>query len=143
MRLPDQYSQRSTLRFNITPLIDVVFLLIIFFLVASHFVRNEQAEPVNLPSARQSLNDNEPATHRLTITIDSNGRLYVSGEPQTEQSIALQIEELSSRSAAAGLKPEVRIRSDRETEYRHVRLILERCAGLGISSIRFAVNNQQ
>ncbi|MBM4074764.1 MAG: biopolymer transporter ExbD, partial [Planctomycetes bacterium] len=45
MRLPSTQIQRG-LTFNITPLIDVVFLLIIFFLVASHFIRNETLEPV-------------------------------------------------------------------------------------------------
>ncbi|MCA9048548.1 MAG: biopolymer transporter ExbD, partial [Planctomycetaceae bacterium] len=40
VRIPSKVS-RSELQFNITPLIDVVFLLIIFFLVASHFARSE------------------------------------------------------------------------------------------------------
>ena len=139
MRLPSQFSQRSALRFNITPLIDVVFLLIIFFLVASHFVRNEQAEPVDLPVSRQGLSDEHPATNRLTITIDKPGQLFVAGEPQTNQTVVREIEHLEARAEANGAEPEVRIRSDRATSYRHVRTLLEHCAGLGIRSIRFAV----
>ena len=43
MRIPVRTQDRG-FAFNITPLIDVVFLLIIFFLVASHFIRNENVE---------------------------------------------------------------------------------------------------
>ena len=139
MRLPSQFSQRSALRFNITPLIDVVFLLIIFFLVASHFVRNEQAEPVDLPVSRQGLSDEHPATNRLTVTIDKPGQLFVAGELQTEQAVVRQIKELGTLSDAEDMPPEVRIRSDRQTEYGHVRNVIEHCARLGIRSIRFAV----
>ena len=80
MRRPSQFSNRRGLRFNITPLIDVVFLLIIFFLVASHFVRSENAEPVDLPTASQAVADEEPA-HRLTVTIRKDGSLFIGGKP--------------------------------------------------------------
>ena len=138
MRLPHD-RRRGPIEFNMTPMIDVVFLLIIFFLVASHFVRNEQAEPVDLPSARQGLSDDEPATYRLTITVDQLGNLFIAGEPQSNQAAVRQIEELDARAEANGAEPEVRIRSDRAASYRHVRTLLEHCAALGIRSIRFAV----
>lgn len=139
MRLPNQSAQRKPLRFNLTPLIDVVFLLIIFFLVASHFVRNEVREEVALPTAELGDRDLEAAANRLTVTVRQDGKLFIGGEPQSEQSISRQITELSTQAAAASAIPEVRIRSDRDAAYVHVRKLIERCAASNVRSIRFAV----
>ena len=140
MRLPTQYSQRTQLRFNITPLIDVVFLLIIFFLVASHFVRSEQAEPVNLPVATGGDNQHDEASHRLTVTIDRDGQMFISAEAQSQQSVFQRIEGLQAAAAAAGVNPEVRLRADRDSQCGSVRKLIEHCAARDIRSIQFAVS---
>jgi biopolymer transport protein ExbD len=76
---------RTTLRrrpgpqFNITPLIDVVMLLIIFFLVSSHFVRTENLEAVELPQATHSEEPPERVPHRLIVTITAEGMMHVGG----------------------------------------------------------------
>ena len=140
MRLPTQYSQRTPLRFNITPLIDVVFLLIIFVLVASHFVRSEQAEPVNLPAATGGDTRHDEALHRLTVTIDRDGQMFISAEAQSQQSVLQRIAGLQIAAAAAGVNPEVRLRADRDAQCGSVRKLIEHCAGRNIRSIQFAVS---
>lgn len=137
MRLPTQYNQRTPLRFNITPLIDVVFLLIIFFLVASHFVRSEQAEPVELPMATGGETDNEQAPNRLTITVAEDGRLFVAGEPQSMEQVLERIDGLSL--ADSDGVPEVRFRGHRDGQFGQIRKLIEHCAAKNIRSIRFAV----
>ena len=57
MRVPTRPRQPG-IRFNITPLIDIVFLLIVFFLAATHLTQNEKLEAVELPEASQ--NESEP-----------------------------------------------------------------------------------
>ena len=140
MRSPSLLAQRTPVRFNLTPLIDVVFLLIIFFLVASHFVRNEQAEPVSLPLALQGERDEEAAPHRLTVTVSRTGALFIGGQAQSEQTVTRQISELQEQAARVALPAEVRIRSDRDAPYRHLRTLLEQCAASGIRRILFAVS---
>ena len=137
MRLPTQYNQRTPLRFNITPLIDVVFLLIIFFLVASHFVRSEQAKPVELPMATGGETDNEQALNRLTITVAEDGSLFVAGEPQALEQVLERIDELSM-SDGNGV-PEVRFRGHKDGRFGQIRKLIEHCAAKNIRSIRFAV----
>ena len=127
------------MRFNLTPLIDVVFLLIIFFLVASHFVRNEVREEVALPLAELGDRDLEAAANRLTVTVRQDGQLFVGGEPHSEQSIARHISELSDQARATSATPEVRIRADRAASYVHVRKLIEHCAASNVRSLRFAV----
>lgn len=140
MRLPTRYHERPPLRFNITPLIDVVFLLIIFFLVASHFVRSEQAEPVELPLATAGEADNELAPHRLTVTINQQGNLFINGEARPEAVVKSRIEELQTAAASAGVTPEVRLRGHRDGRYGPMRQLIEHCAAHNIRSIRFAVS---
>lgn len=142
MRLPTQYSQRTPLRFNITPLIDVVFLLIIFFLVASHFVRSEQAEPVELPFAGSGTVDDDNSPYRLTITISRNGSLFINGEPHSEETVFERVANIQTTAAAAKVEPEVRIRPDRLGQHGPFRRLYEHCAKHNIRHIQFAVTTE-
>ena len=67
---------------SLTPLIDVVFLLLIFFLVATEFAEEEREFKVLLPDASEA----QPLTSKpreLFINIDSQGRYYVTGKVLT------------------------------------------------------------
>jgi biopolymer transport protein ExbD len=139
MRIISQSAQRASLSFNITPLIDVVFLLIIFFLVASHFVRNEKAAAVSLPESVQGRRDTETAARRLTITISSDGILSVSGVPLSDEQLTAHLSSLRDAAKRSGAPPEVRIRSDQQADYVHLRKLIERCAAYNIRNIQFAV----
>lgn len=140
MRLPTQYRQRTPLRFNITPLIDVVFLLIIFFLVASHFVRSEQAEPVDLPLAGSAKIDVENSPHRLTVTISRTGEYFIGGQPQSEVTVFERVAELRQSAEGADVEPEVRIRPDRLGQHGPFRRLYEHCAKHNVRRIQFAVS---
>ena len=143
MRLPDASLRRTPLRFNITPMIDVVFLLIIFFLVASYFIRSEQSKEVNLPVASKGQSDEISSPHRLTITIEPDGHLSIGGIRMSEQQILQRIEELNAAESVDRKQPEVRIRSDRNAKFGSIRTLIEHCAAHNIRSIRFAVTLPQ
>ena len=134
MRIPTR-PRGSGLRFNITPLIDVVFNLIIFFLVASHFVRSEKAEAVDLPDATQ-VEDEDEQSRNLVVTITAQEQLQVRGQSvqfaQVEQMI------LAGR-AEHGESFEVRIRADRSVPYRVVEPILLASVRAGVGQLKFAV----
>lgn len=148
MRLPDTSGQRAPFRFNITPMIDVVFLLIIFFLVASYFVRSEHSREVSLPDAQKGNPDEPTSEYRLTITVERDGQLSVAGNVVSEETIMQRIQQLKMTATAAEsdgqrpIRPEVRIRSDRDAKYAEIRKLVEHCAANGINSIRFAVASQ-
>jgi len=70
----DILDDADALDINITPLIDIVFLLLIFFMVSTTFVENE-AIKVNLPRASKNpAVHSEPAT--LSVAIDKAGQIY-------------------------------------------------------------------
>jgi len=72
MQIPQHNSNRKY-GFNMTPMIDVVFLLIIFFLVSSHLSRQESQLELELPTAASGQDDTDQETPRLTINVKSDG----------------------------------------------------------------------
>ena len=69
---------RDDLNINITPLIDVVFLLLIFFMVTTTFTR-ETRLLVNLPEADAAPSENLP--EQIEITVSRNGTYTINGRP--------------------------------------------------------------
>ncbi len=63
---------------NLTPLIDIVFLLLIFFMLTAHFVQDEAIE-IDLPEASSAEQFNENKIVR--ISIDKNNRIFLDDEP--------------------------------------------------------------
>lgn len=140
MRLPAQDSRHRALQFNITPLIDVVFLLIIFFLIASHFVRSEISDAVNLPYASRADSDDR-AAHRLTVSILADGSFSIGGIQVTQDSVLRRIARLAeTANGDESPAPEVRIRADRNESFGSIRPLIEQCARYEIRSIQFAVS---
>ncbi len=135
MRIPNLHAG-SSLRFNITPLIDVVFQLIIFFLVASHFVRHESHAPVELPDATRQERD-EDGPKRITITVTADGQLHLGETP-------VELAEVEALITAGERKSpgvfEVRLRGDKAVTYRAVEPILLACARAQVRHVKFAVN---
>jgi len=132
MRAPATNRGRS-LRFNITPLIDIVFLLVIFFLVSTHFVNSEHREEVALPEATES--DERPAApRRLVINVLVDGALRVNGRAVTID----DVRQLIAEEVAAGTDDyEVQIRGDRDVPYDKVEPLLLACAQQGVTRIGF------
>lgn len=67
----------QALTIDLAPMVDVVFLLIIFFMVSTTFINIEQALPVQLPQAQSSraITSDMP-----TVTIDANKQIFVAGK---------------------------------------------------------------
>ncbi|MFV0442056.1 MAG: ExbD/TolR family protein [Planctomycetaceae bacterium] len=130
MRVPTR--RRDTgLKFDITPLIDIVFNLVIFFLVATHFVSSEARETVDLPAA-SSTDQRPPAPRRLVISVLTDGRLSVSSH-----SVSIDdIEAMISEAAALGTADfEVQIRGDRAAAFDAIEPLLLACARHGVTRI--------
>ena len=132
------------LRFGITPLIDVVFLLIIFFLVASHFIRNERVEAVQLPETRNRPESTEESAHRLVVTITADQTLHVSGKavPLAEVETLIAAGQADAKGPRRGTF-EVQIRCDRTVPFRVVEPLLLACARNRVSSVKYSVISKQ
>ncbi len=135
MRVPRLGCDRSV-DFNVTPLIDVVFLLIIFFLVSSHLAQQETQLEIALPSASSSRKPNEQPVPRVTINVLADGQLLLGSETVDAAEISRRLQ-VERQEITADL--EVRIRSDRKIAYRHIEPLLLACAKAEIWNVSFAV----
>ena len=113
---------------SITPLIDVVFLLLIFFLVSSRFSEEERELDLNLPSVSEAL----PATlepSELVINIDREGRFFIDGAFRQSE----QVEQILRRAQTNNpLTQTVVIRGDRQTDWEAIATAMSLCKKVGI-----------
>jgi biopolymer transport protein ExbD len=119
-----------------TPMIDVVFLLIIFFLVSSHLAKQEAQMPLPLPTAVSGDQSAEQTPTRVTINVRADGTLVLSGRRVVKEQLQ---QRLSERLDEAGPQLQVRIRADRRVPYQYVEPIMLACARAGIWDVSFAV----
>jgi biopolymer transport protein ExbD len=135
MRVPNYPGSRGV-SINLTPMIDVTFLLIIFFLVSSHLAKQENFLPLELPVAGSGISDFSDRT-TLTIQIPSDGSYLVNNASvpldQMQNLILVKMEE-------NGKNPiRIRIRTDKSAAYAPIAKLLKLCAVTGNSDIVFAV----
>lgn len=134
MQIPRFVDGRGV-NFNMTPMIDVVFLLIIFFLVSSHLAKQETHVEVALPKAA-SGQEREPEPPHVTLNVRSDGQWLWGNRPVGERRL---LELLRQRRSAVGGPLIVRIRGDQQVPYRTVEPLLRACAKSGVREVRFAV----
>jgi len=139
MRAPTDQS-RGSVGFNMTPMIDVVFLLIIFFLVSSHLAQQEVQTELDLPRARTGQRTQQDDIRRIVVNVlpdaATGGQLVVAGRKVDQESLRALIE---FESAQTNGQVEIRIRCDRNIPYRLVEPIMVACARAGVWKVAFAV----
>jgi biopolymer transport protein ExbD len=139
MRAPSNLS-RGSLGFNMTPMIDVVFLLIIFFLVSSHLARQETQLELDLPEASTGEATREDDARRVVVNVlpdeRPDERIQVGGRRIAPGQLT---ELIRYESSQADGRLEVRIRSDRRVPYRSIEPILLACQRGGVWNVTFAV----
>ncbi len=113
---------------SLTPLIDVVFLLLVFFLVATRFAQEDRELEVQLPSASEA----RPLTEEpqeLFVNIDRDGNYFVSG-----QRLAAEEVEVALRQAVADnpVNQSVVIRADKRVPFDFVVTVMDLCNRAGV-----------
>lgn len=127
---------RKPVSMNMTPMIDVVFLLIIFFLVSSHLAQQETQLELALPTASTGNETVDGATERVTINLKEDGTVLLGAG---EASLADLDARLAYEREQAKLPIEVRIRADATIPFGEVKPALVACAKAGVWDVSFAV----
>lgn len=119
-----------------TPMIDIVFLLIIFFMTVSQITRTIDYP---LPLPRVTDGDQNSITSSITINLDRQGTIIVGGKPRTLSDTLSDIEKRLVNSDNNPKRIKIQIRCDRNCECRHVTQLLESLSKLGFTNVRSAV----
>lgn len=117
-----------------TSLIDVVFLLLIFFLVATNFTRREMDHSVTLPQSESGVKASQ-APSRLVINIREDSTLVVNGRVMAEGELRDMVKDFA---AAHPERPAV-IRADARVTYQAVMKVFGICRTGGVQSINLPV----
>ena len=134
MRIPIEQRVKTT-RLQMTPMIDVVFLLMTFFMIVAELGRQDQIEGLDLPRVEYAKLLDQGG--RLVICVLRDGAYYVGGQPRT-------LKELGDILIVhARLDPDepILIRADRRVAFKHIRAIIKRICGereIRIPNIAFA-----
>jgi len=123
---------------NLTPMIDIVFLLIIFFMVGTKFVEMEREIAVKVPEVTDSGNLS-PVLPKRVINVHHDGQISLDHRFVT-------IEQLGSELATARRQHEdlgVIVRADGEGAFQNVATVMNVCTQAGISKLGFSVKLAQ
>jgi biopolymer transport protein ExbD len=113
----------------LAPLLDVVLLLLIFFVVTTSFAESQMA--LDLPAAEAA----GPADHSaLAIEIDAVGAISIAGEPASLDVLARRLEE-----AEAVARP-IEIRADRLSKHEYFVTVLDLARQKGVEAIGITVD---
>ena len=118
---------------EMTPLIDVVFLLIIFFMVSTVFVDFSRRMDINLPSSKSSIIDEKPKT--LEIEMSKDKKIFLAGKPVT----ILGLEQALRKLDVKGKKQTAIISADKVLPYGEVIQVMGLLQKAGIPDISVAV----
>lgn len=118
--------------FNITPMIDLTFLLLIFFMVTSKLSKEQKKMDIALPLAASAVRP-EDLSNRDIINLDPQGVLHVGDRPLSDEQMR---EHLRDRfRASPPLK--IYLRADRETPGKRIREFMKLAGEAGAVSVIF------
>lgn len=137
MRIPS-HRLTSGVGINMTPMIDVVFQLIIFFLVASHLARQEAQLELPLPVADSGdlATEDRPS---VVVNVLQSGDVLLGGRAVAPA----QLEQQLGRLLQDETDMEIRIRADRRVAYRFVQPVMLACYRLGVKQVTYSVYRSQ
>lgn len=126
--------QREDMGLDMTPLIDIVFLLLIFFMVSTTFDHNSEIN-ITLPTASEKVVESKPDV--INVGINSNGEVYINNIQLLDSKFKTIKNNLLT--AMDGLKePAVIISADAKASHQSVVQIMDVARQLNLVKITFA-----
>ncbi len=123
---------RASPAINLAPFVDIVLLLVIFFMVSSTFITPESGLPIELPSAKTGVE--EPASVP-TVVVDERGRVFLGNRRLTDAALFARLEARLARDKQ-GL---VILRADRRVPHGRVVQIMDLIRAAGAKKVAIAV----
>ncbi len=112
---------------ELTPIIDMVFLLLIFFLVATTFHQTEREMQIALPHAAHG-GPISAAMRDIVINVDREGTIILNGAVISPEDLQQRIIQAVQQNP----EQKVTVRGDRDAPYQHVARVLDLCKGAGV-----------
>lgn len=123
--------KRGDLLVDLTPMIDVVFLMLIFFMVSTSFTANNSIK-LDLPQSKAQAADKD--IEQVTVSINAEGQMFVQDEPVADGELRRRILNISKGD------PNMRVvlRADAEAKHKRVVFVLDTVRELGMGKVGIA-----
>lgn len=125
--------ETKRLSLDITPLIDVIFLLLIFFMVSTTFITSPGIH-VNLPKASVKAKTDLPES--LEITINEKHQIYLNGKPVSRNSLRTHLATAQKKTSFEKLV----IRADGKVRHETVVFVMDTAKQVGLHKLSIATN---
>jgi len=122
---------------NMTPMIDMVFLLLIFFLTATTFQQKEREKEIELATAAK-FSPLSAEARDVVINITKGGKMIVMGKAYDQTALVA----LLKGQAAGGQSPDVLLRWDKDASGGMITQAIDACAQAGVKRYRTAATPQ-
>lgn len=124
--------------FQIAPMVDIVFLLLIFFLVTWNFARYETELDVKVPTAKEGK-ESRRAVGEVVINVKADGTIVMNRRPLSAEELTTTLRKISE------LYPDqaVILRGDQTADYRHIVAVLDICRAANIWNVAFATGRPE
>lgn len=123
---------------QLAPMIDIVFLLLIFFIVTWQFSRSETEMKISVPSSQEGA-DPKRVLGEIIVNVRATGEVVVEGQMMSQA----QLKEKLAAIAAQHKNQPVRLRGDAKCEYQTIVEVIDTCQKAGIWNISFATQRRQ
>lgn len=131
--MPLKTDQLEEPQLMLTPVIDIMFLLLIFFMVGTQFTDDEKHFDINLPTVSETLSVAslpDPAT----VNVTANGEIYLNGDPLGLADLETQLTAMRENYPGQA----VLIRGDGSAAYQQVMDVLAAVKRAGITGVSLA-----
>lgn len=134
MKFQPQFGSERT-GIQLAPMIDIVFLLLIFFIVLWNYARFETEIDISVPAASAGANPKR-AIGEIVVNVHIDGRLVVEGSTRSEEQLLSMLNDIVS----AYPDQAVILRGDKQAAFDHIINVLNVCQQAGIWNISFATS---
>ncbi|MDR2853672.1 MAG: biopolymer transporter ExbD [Burkholderiaceae bacterium] len=126
--------QRPLSDINVTPLVDVMLVLLVIFIITAPLMT--RSIPLDLPQS--SAAQPSPNTPSLSLAINVQGQVYVDGHPVDATQLAAAL----ARAAAQSHATEVQLRADRAVPYGRIVELMDALNRAGLARIAFVTDTK-
>jgi biopolymer transport protein ExbD len=126
------------LEMDMSPMIDLTFLLLIFFMVASHIITVQIDRRVNPPTAKNSQVAQD-ASGRVVVNILADGTIWAQDKVEltSTESITAYVDEARVRFEEAGVQTRLNLRADEDVDTRIIKRVVQAAAEAGVVEVIF------
>ena len=131
-------SEPVPVAFQIAPMVDILLVLLCFFVITWSMARKENELDVRVPAA-QAAQESNPVVNQTVLNVKSDGTIVWDRKPISRETLQEKLKSLAS------LYPDYAIilRGDVKTDYEHIVQVLDTCRQAGIWNVAFSTSKAE